>query len=60
MTQENRACPLMDGEYISEDDCYENCMIAERYIKPDFLPDKAKEKKDFREICLACKYHDLD
>ena len=60
MTQENRACPLMEGEIISFDDCVENCTIAEGFLKPDSLPQKAKSKKDFREICLSCKYHDSD
>jgi hypothetical protein len=50
----------MDGEEITFDDCVENCSIAEGFLKPNSLPDKAKEKKDFQEICLACKYHDLD
>ena len=58
--EKDRICPLMDGECISEDDCYENCMIAERYIKPDRLPERVKAKENFREICLACKHHDLN
>lgn len=58
--KKNRICPLMDGESISEDECYENCMVAERYFKPDRLPEKVKAKEDFREICLACEHHDLD
>lgn len=60
MGSENRPCPLLDGEIISFDDCVENCTIAEGYLKPDCLPEKAKGKKDFREICLACEHHDLD
>ena len=57
----NRICPLLDNEAISDDDCYEYCLVAERLVKPDdILSEKAKNKPDFREICLACKYHDLD
>ncbi len=50
----------MDGESISEDECYETCMIAERYFKPDRLPEKVKAKEDFREICLVCEHHNFD
>ena len=60
MENENRKCPLFDGEMISFDDCVENCTIAEGFLKPDNLPDKVKKKKDFREICISCKYHDND
>ena len=60
MENKNLHCPLMDGNIISFEDCVENCTIVEGYLKPDSLPKKVKEKKNFREICLACKYHDLD
>ena len=60
MTETNRSCPLMDGENITEDDCYENCLVAERQLFPNGMPETAKSKPNFREICLACKYHDLD
>ena len=60
MVDNNRICPLMDGKSISEDECYENCMIAERYFKPDRLPENVNAKKDFREICLACEHHNID
>ena len=60
MEQNDRPCPLMDGEYIAEDDCYENCLVAERHLLPNGMPEQAKSKPNFREICLACKYHDLD
>lgn len=59
MSEELRECPMMDNENISLDNCFENCMIAERYLKPDSLPEKVKSKEGFREICLSCKYHDL-
>ncbi len=54
---ENRKCPLMDGETVSENFCFECCMVTERYIKPDSLPEKIKGNPDFREICLNCEYH---
>ena len=43
--QENRNCPIIDNKVISEDDCYETCMIAERFIKPSQLLEEIKEKK---------------
>ena len=60
MENKNRVCPLLDDEIISFDDCVENCTIVEGYLKPDSLPEKAKRKENFREICLSCKYHDND
>lgn len=57
--EKNRICPLMDGERISEDECFECCLVTERYLVPDILPQKARDKDDFREICISCKYHDL-
>ena len=55
-----RSCPLMDGDMISFDEYVENCSIAEGFLKPDCMPEKAKSKENFREICLSCKYHDPD
>ena len=56
----NRSCPLMDGEEITFEDCIENCTIAEGFLKPISLPEKAKNKENYKEICLSCKYHELD
>lgn len=59
--EKNRICPLLDGNSISEDACYEYCLVAEKMLKPDrILPEKVKAKEDFRAICLACEHHDLD
>ena len=58
--EENRICPLLGNKPISEDDCYETCMIAEKYIKSSLLLEEIKNKKDFREICFSCKHHDSD
>ncbi len=54
----DRNCPLMDGDLITFTDCIENCSIAEGYIKPECLPEKARKKENFRDICLNCKYHE--
>ena len=59
MREEVGECPMMDNENISLDDCFENCMIVEWYLKPEGLPETVKNKEGFREICLSCKYHDL-
>ena len=48
----------MDGEEISFEDCIENCTIAEGFLKPLSLPEKAKNKKNYKEICLSCEYHE--
>ncbi len=59
--ERNRICPLLDGKSISEDNCYEYCLVAEKMLKPDrILPESVKVKEDFREICLSCEHHDLN
>ncbi len=57
--EEYVSCPLIDGENIPEVDCYLTCLVVEKYRKDDVLIDRIKAKKNFREICLNCKYHDL-
>jgi hypothetical protein len=55
----NRQCPLLDGKNIDIDDCYENCLIAEQYLKSPYYPKDINKKENASEICLACEYHDL-
>jgi hypothetical protein len=54
----DRPCPLLDEKIINIDDCYENCLIAERCLKPPYYPKEINQKENAREICLACKYHE--
>ena len=59
--EKNRICPLLEGKSISEDACYEYCLVAENMLKPDkILPENVKAKEGFRKICLSCKHHDLN
>ena len=58
--ENNRQCPLMDNNTISFTECIENCSVVEGFLKPTNLPEIARQKENFREICLACKYHDDD
>ncbi len=51
-------CPLIDMNYISLSDCIENIDIAEGLIKEENMPNRFKEKDDWRKICLECERHD--
>lgn len=54
---DDRSCPLVDAEIISYIDCYEIRLVADGYIKTKCLPEQIKHKKNFREVCLNCKYN---
>lgn len=45
-------CPLVD-EKIDPVDCMEN-----QAIRDEFIPQKFKQKENWREICQKCKYFD--
>ena len=51
-------CPLIDGT-ITPSDCIENVDIVNGIILEYSMPDKFKVKKDWKEICKNCKYHDM-
>ena len=38
--------------------CIENIDIAEGLIKEENMPNRFKEKDDWRKICLECERHD--
>lgn len=45
-------CPLVE-ENITIDDCMEN-----REIREASIPQKYKQKENWKDICKNCKYHD--
>lgn len=49
-------CPLVDA-IIEDIDCIENRDIIDGFFKMSCLPDQYKVKKDFKEICKNCKWH---
>jgi len=49
-------CPLI-GELISDDDCFEVCIVAEGEIKERVLNEKYRAKENWREICMNCTNH---
>lgn len=51
-------CPLVDEEFIDIIDCVENVDIVDELIKDINMPQKFKQKENWREVCLKCKYHD--
>jgi hypothetical protein len=50
--EEKVLCPLIDG-IITPVDCMEN-----RDIREEAIPDKFKQKPDWKEICKNCKYYE--
>ena len=58
MNSEQRLCPLLDNAEIDEDNCFENCLIAESCLNTEFYPQTKLPKDKAKEICLACKYHE--
>lgn len=49
-------CPLVD-EIIEDIDCIENRDIIDGFFKISCLPEKYKAKKNFKDICKSCKWH---
>ena len=52
----NVYCPMIDGE-IDIADCIENVDVVDGLIIENSLPQKYKQKHDWKEICKKCKYH---
>lgn len=50
--EEKVICPLID-DLIDPVDCMEN-----QVLKESSIPDKFKQKPDWRKICKNCKYYD--
>ena len=50
-------CPLIDS-IIDSGECVENSDVASSLIKEQSLPEIYKQKENWREICIKCKYHD--
>lgn len=50
-------CPLMDGELIEGEICFDIHSVIHAGAPKYTAPEKAMSKEDFKEICLACKYH---
>ena len=51
-------CPLIDGE-IEIIECIVNIDCISGMIKIENMPDKFKVKKDYKNICKNCRYHDF-
>ena len=49
-------CPLID-DFIEDIDCLENRAVADRELIERGMPEKYKQKKNWRGICIACKWH---
>lgn len=50
-------CPLVD-EMIAADDCIENQDVAAGMITDETMPDRFKEKENWREMCKGCEYYE--
>lgn len=49
-------CPLVDRK-IEDIDCIENRDIVDGMIVETSLPEEYKEKKDWKDICRKCSWH---
>lgn len=49
-------CPLVNAN-IENIDCIENRDVVDEMIIDDSMPDKYKQKENWREICKKCKWH---
>lgn len=49
-------CPLIDEE-IEDIDCMENADAVRGILNEDTVPLKFKEKKNWKEICKGCRWH---
>jgi len=52
-------CPLIKSE-ISADDCIIAQDCAEGMVKPEILSPGYTQNSHWRQICLDCKYHEID
>lgn len=50
--EEKVFCPLLD-DYITPVDCMEN-----REIREESIPEKFKQKSNWKELCENCKYRE--
>lgn len=50
-------CPLVDRK-IEDIDCIENRDVVDSMIIESLLPDEYKRKKNWKDICRTCKWHD--
>ena len=51
-------CPMID-EMIDASECVENVDIVDGLVIETSMPEKFKVKKDWKNICMNCKYHDM-
>ena len=50
-------CPLMDGELINEEICFDICSVVDAGAPKYTAPGRAVSKENFKEICTECPYH---
>ena len=59
MIPENKIkCPLIDEE-IEIIECIVNSDCISGMIKTENIPDKFKIRKDYKNICKNCEYHNF-
>lgn len=51
-------CPLIE-DMIEIGDCVVYSDIASGMLKETCIPEKFRKKKNWRDICEKCKYHDM-
>ena len=51
------SCPLMGGEKIAEEICFDIHCVVDGGTPERFAPKKAVRTPDFKKICRECPYH---
>lgn len=51
-------CPLID-DMIEVGDCVVCSDVSSGMLKEECITDKFKEKKNWKDICKNCKYHEM-
>lgn len=49
-------CPILKEE-IEDIECIETVDAIEGILKEEVIPDKFKEKENWKDICRKCKWH---
>jgi hypothetical protein len=58
MENDEIMCPLID-DTIEIGDCVVCSDVSSGMLKENCIPDKFKDKKNWKDICKNCKYHEM-
>lgn len=58
MKNDTIKCPLVD-DAIDIGDCVVYSDVVSGMLKEKCIPERFKEKKNWKDICKNCKYHEM-